>query len=286
MPESALSALTRTAFVSRPLRSTTVARVAANANPATYTDLTGDSGTAPDITSVVVSSDATNQITFRINVVKLVVPSDGHVVIAIDSDQNAATGYQGIDYMFLGDLSTNSFTVGRWNGSTFAETHEFTANASTNDSGLSFSINSSELGNTTGFNFWARTVQGSDVSAGHYDDAPDQGSWNYQLAPTAPLTLTVGLTHASKARAGKPFVALIEVVRSDGADTSLSPADVSCTATVGARALKAKTTVGEGPAAGCGWLLPKKSRGKTLHASVTAALDGATITKILTARIR
>jgi hypothetical protein len=263
-----------------------VARVGANANPASYDDAAGDSGTAPDITSVVVSNDAGNQITFRINVAKLVVPSDGHVLIAIDTDQNASTGYHGIDYMFVGDLSTNSFAVARWSGSDFGETSDSTAGARTDDTGLTFSINSSELGNTTSFSFWARTIHGSDVSAGNYDDAPDQGAWDYQLGSTAPLRLSVGLSTVGKARAGKPFVAVIEVVRSDGADTTLNPGDVSCAARAGATPLKARTTVADGPAAGCGWLLPKKSRGKTLHASITAALDGATVTKTFTRKIR
>lgn len=84
MIRSRLSALGRSAFAAP--RRFVVARVGANANPATYDDAAGDGGTAPDITSVVVSNDAANQITFRVNVTKLVVPSDGHVLIAIDSD--------------------------------------------------------------------------------------------------------------------------------------------------------------------------------------------------------
>src|SRR5437773_8906982 len=84
------------------------AHIVANANPATYTDPAGDSGTAPDITGVVVSNDAKNQITFRVNVAQLVVPSDNRVLIAIDSDQNASTGAVGIDYLLIGDLSDNS----------------------------------------------------------------------------------------------------------------------------------------------------------------------------------
>src|SRR5207253_235029 len=57
-----------------------VARLDAN-TPTTFTDPTGDSGTAPDISSVVVSNDATRTITFRINVDKLVVPSDVRFLI-------------------------------------------------------------------------------------------------------------------------------------------------------------------------------------------------------------
>jgi hypothetical protein len=263
-----------------------VARVEANANPATYDDATGDGGTAPDITSVVVSNDAANQITFRINVAKLVVPSDGHVLIAIDSDQDAATGYRGVDYMFLGDLSTNSFGVARWNGSDFGQAPAATAGARTDDTGLTFSINSNDLGNTAALSFWARTIHGSDVSPGNFDDAPDAGTWDYQLGASAPLRLTAGPVLAGKARAGKPFLAAMTVDRSDGADTNLRPGDVTCAARAGTIALKARTVVAAGPAAGCGWLLPKRSRGKTLHASIRAVLDGATVTKTFNARIR
>jgi hypothetical protein len=167
---SAMPALRPVAVAAR--RRFVVAHVGANADPVTYNDATGDGGTAPDITSVVVSNDAAKQITFRINVTKLVVPSDGRVLIAIDSDQNTATGYQGTDYMFLGDLSTNSFGVGRWNGSDFGQTPDSTASARNDDTSLTFSINSSELGNTSGLSFWTRTIHGSDVSPGNYDDAP------------------------------------------------------------------------------------------------------------------
>jgi len=284
VPESVPSVLTRTAVVSR-LRPTTVARVGANTNPATYPDPTSDSGTAPDITSVVVSNDANNQITFRVNVASLVVPSDARVLLAIDSDQNASTGASGTDYLLLADLSNNTFGLARWDGSTFVGTPSTTATASNDSGGITFSVNASELGNTKGFNFWVRTLQGTTVVAGNHDDAPDSGSWNYQLGPAAALTLSVELSHASRARAGKPFVAVITVARSDTVLADLSVEDVTCAATVGGRRLAAGSPLALGPAATCGWRLPKKSKGKTLHASITINLDGAAVTKTFTARI-
>lgn len=266
--------------------SLTPLRVAANANPATFTDAAGDSGTAPDITSVVVSNDANKRITFRINVSKLVVPSNGIVAIAIDSDQNRNTGPQGIDYVFLGDLSNNSFGVGQWDGSKFVDAQAPSASASTDPSGQTFSINSTDVGNTTGFNFWARTLQGDTVAAGNHDDAPDAGTWNYQLGAASPLELTAQLFHASKAKAGKPFVAVITVDRSDGTVADVTPDDVTCAATVAGRPLRNGLTVAVGPAVGCSWQLPKRSKGKTLRASITVNLDGATVTKRLTVRIK
>jgi hypothetical protein len=273
------------AVSSLPL-STAPARSAANANPATYTDTTGDGGSAPDITSVVVSNDANNRITFRINVANLVVPSTSTIGIAIDSDQNATTGSQGIDYIFLGDPSHNSFGVARWNGSGFVDAQPASATASTDETGLTFSINSTDLGNTTAFNFWARTLKGDSVAAGNHDDAPDVGTWNYQLGPAGSLKLTAQLFHLSKARAGKPFVAVFTVDRSDGAVADITLDDVSCAATIAGRPLQNGLAVALGPAVGCSWLLPKHSKGKRLRASITVNLDGATVTKRLTTRVR
>src|ERR671930_1758015 len=65
---------------------------AANANPATYADPGGDSGSAPDITSVVVSNDTNNRISLRVNVTKLDVPSDNSLLLAVDNNRNGATG--------------------------------------------------------------------------------------------------------------------------------------------------------------------------------------------------
>ena len=92
--------------------------------------------------------------------------------------------------------------------------------------------------------------------------------------------------HASKARAGKPFVAVITVDRSDGTAADVTLDDVTCTATIDRRPLKNGFPVAVGPAVGCSWQLPKRSKGKTLHASITVNLDGATVTKKLSARIR
>jgi hypothetical protein len=253
---------------------------------ATYPDLTGDSGTAPDITSVAVSSDPENQITFRVNVVKLALPSDGHVVIAIDSDQNAATGYEGVDYMFLADLSSNDFLVARWNGSDFAFRKMSTAAASTDATGVSFSINARELGRTTGFSFFARTVVGTNVAAGHYDDAPDVGEWTYELGGASALTLTVEDPIASKARAGKRLVVFITVVRSDGKQAEVTYGEITCVATIAGRSLPAIAIPTYGPAAGCSWRLPKRSNGRTLHAAIAVTVDGATVTQTFSTQIK
>ena len=283
---STSSLLPPTVFAARSLRPAAVARVGANANPATYTDPTGDGGTAPDIQTVVVSNDDNGTYTFRINVATLTLPSDVVVLLAMDTDQNPATGASGFDYIVACDESNDSVALFQWNGSQFVTAPASTLSASDDNVGVTVSFNRSDIGNASGLNFRAETVGGPNPAAGHLDLAPDTGTWNYQLGPAAALTLSVELAHASKARAGKPFVAVITVARSDGALADVTVDDVTCAATVGRRALHAGSTVALGPAVGCAWRLPKKSRGKTLHASVTVTLDGATVTKKFTARIK
>jgi hypothetical protein len=282
----AWSRLSSNALVGVRDRATVVTKTGANANPATYDDPTGDNGSAPDITSVVVSNDGNGQVSFRINVAKLVVPSNVNIGIAIDSDQNPSTGSRGIDYLFLADLSQNSYGLGRWNGTDFVDASASTAAVSTDDTGLTFSINKSELGNTSGVNFWTRSLEGPTPAAGHMDDAPDAGTWAYQLGPASALKLTIELSHATKAKAGRPYVAVIAVGRSDGATAEVTSADVSCKATVGTRQLRSSTVVALGPAVTCSWRLPKGSTGKIIHASITVSLDGATVSKRFTAKIK
>jgi hypothetical protein len=77
-----------------------------SAGTATYLDSSGDGGTAPDITSVVVSRDAERRINFRVNLAQPV-RSAGRLAIAIDSDEDAATGYGGFDAMFVVDLASD-----------------------------------------------------------------------------------------------------------------------------------------------------------------------------------
>lgn len=256
------------------------------ATTVTYTDPAGDSGTAPDIRSVVVSSDARHQITFRINVAKLAVASNCRIVIGVDADQNAATGYGGFDYMFMADLSRNDLVETRWSDSDVAYPDMSSATASADAGGLTFSINAGELGQTTGFSFFVRAVAGNRIVAGHYDDAPNEGVWTYRLDGASTLTLTAADPIASKARAGKRFIAFITVLRADGAQSEVTYGDVACSATVAGRSLQATAIPTYGPAAGCSWRVPKQARGRILHAAVTVTLEGATVTQTFTARIK
>jgi hypothetical protein len=258
----------------------------ASPNPETFADPAGDSGTAPDVTSVLVANGASGQVIFRVTVTDLVVPSDSRVLVAIDSDRNPSTGHDGTDYLLIYDLSDAGFVLARWDGSQFVDTPESTLGAGHDENSVIFSVNASELGNTTGFDFWVRTVQGSAFDTAHEDNAPDKGTFTYELGPSAVPQLTVPRSHATKARAGKPFIAVVTVARADGVPMDLTLEDLTCKATAGSRALRVGFADALGPDAGCLWNLGRKTRGKTIRASVTIRLDGATVTKTFTAKIK
>ncbi len=88
---------------------------AINAPPTNFTDPTGDSGTAPDITNVSVTNDDHGLYTFTISFATPYVNADT-LALAIDSDNNDNTGDPqalGADYVFADDYSSHSFDARR-----------------------------------------------------------------------------------------------------------------------------------------------------------------------------
>jgi hypothetical protein len=262
-----------------------------NSSPATFTDPNGDSGTAPDIENVAVSNDANGQITFRVNVAKLAVPSPVQIIVAIDGDQNAATGPSGTDYLLLADVATNTFGVGHWNGTDFVDVSAPTATASNDSAGVTFLINRSDLGNPTGLNFWVRAFDGPEAVAGHFDDAPDRGTWNYQLESAAPLKLAVAAFAVPKSvKAGKALTAVMAATRSDTGKLVGNEGRVQCRATIGGKPLRLLTSgfvkVGSQSGAGCSWRVPNNARKKTIHGLITISYQGADVSRRFVAKVK
>src|SRR3954468_1461037 len=156
--------------------------VAPAAGTGRYTDPTGDAGAAPDITGVSVSSDAAGQIEFTIAIADLPAPADVTTLLFLNTDLSAATGspaHVGADYVFAVSESDSSYSFGRWTGSDWDFGTPFTTvGVSSGRRGVSISVNRSELGNTSGLNFWTRTVSGTG-GPGAVDTAPEDGTWNY-----------------------------------------------------------------------------------------------------------
>lgn len=244
----------------------------------TYPDRTGDSGTAPDISGVTVASGPDGQILFRISIVNLPSPADVRTVLVLDTDMNEATGSPnsiGADFLFIVDESDQTYGFARWNGSDWDwETPYSTVSVNVGSTGVTISVNRSELGNTEKFNFWARTIEG-EFADGRHDDAPDDGTWNYSLASRGPdiQAVLVATNPGFGPKAGKPFtvsVAGLRVPSTGVAPLLPQPDSYVCRATLAGKALAGRGT------GGCTWTIPKTAERKQLRVILTVSYQGAT----------
>jgi hypothetical protein len=170
------------ALVSR-LTQLALTQISAATAPAMFSDPSGDSGAAPDITSVAVSNTQAGQITFQVTIANEATLSPGAVIfVNIDSDQNPATGAPGYlgadDYLIIGLAS--GAAAARWDGSTWVQAPLPSLTASYANGVATFSLNKFDIGNPTGFNFYV-DAQADTSNTSAADFAPDSGIWNYQL---------------------------------------------------------------------------------------------------------
>jgi hypothetical protein len=251
-----------------------------------YADAIGDGAGAPDITGVTVQSDAAGQILFQIQIVDLPSPADVRTFLLLNTDMNVDTGApdsDGADYYFVVDESDNTYWFARWDGADWAETAYSTVRVSTNQTGVTISVNRSELGNTEAFTFWTRTRAGA-PDANQADTAPERGSWHYALAASGPAIESVLVTTKPSfgPRAGKAFTVTPLGVRLPEAARPLiapHPDSYTCRARLAGKALK-----GTGKQ-GCTWKLDRKARGKRLVVDLTVSYQGASLTTRLEYRV-
>ena len=261
-----------------PTRAAQTHRGFANTNPATFVDTQNDSGTAPDLRTVVASNDTAGAFKFRINVSKLTFPSNVLVSLALDTDQNAGTGSGGFDYIVVCDESNDTVVLRRWDGSQFVPASAPTLSASDDATGVTITLNRTDIGNTGALNFRAETSEGGG-GPGHQDFAPDSGAWSYAL--TAPLTLSIASFKApTTVSPGKSFLVRMLAMRSDTGEfvSDENGGLVSCRATVGGKLLRARTAgfmeTTSPEQAACLWRAPTKANHKTIRGSITLRIDG------------
>lgn len=240
-----------------------------------YTDPAGDSGTAGDITAVTVAGDkASGQLLFRITGTNIASSETAPLILDIDSDANPLTGditFNGMDYEF--DIDNTSYGFFHWNGSDWVATPDLSVQVSGGTTQILISVNRSELGNTSSFNFFSIAFNAADRA---FDLAPNQGAFNYSLDANGPQILSVDVkkTPAAGPRAGKRFVIVPTGLKlpPDGQliPPTIVPTSYSCTAKLGTKKLATGTGV-------CSIAIPKKkAKGKKLTVLLTVNYQGAT----------
>jgi hypothetical protein len=242
-----------------------------------YTDPSGDNSSAADITGITVLSDkTTGQIIFRVSGTNLSTAANQATLLAVDSDANPFTGdssLNGADYAFGVDDTGYDFV--HWNGSDWVEAPSSTVHVCCVHGGdtMTFSVNRSELGNSSEFNFEAATVN-TDTKA--TDEAPDDGMYNYSLTAGGPDIRNVAvLTRpASGPKAGRLFVitpvGLTLPPNGDFIPLVPQPDGYRCRATIAGRAVPGAGT------GGCTLRIAKRTRGKRLNVVLTVTYEGAT----------
>jgi hypothetical protein len=263
---------------------------AAYAPPASFTDPAGDAGTAPDVTGVGVTNDQSGLYTFTVSLASDY-GDDAEFYLYLDSDKNPQTGDPenlGADYVVYDDHASHSAGLYKWTGSDWDDTSEDTMSFEISSSlrELTISVGKSELGGSTGFNFFA-VSDNADGSDGHFDDVPSgTGALAYAFQKTLKLTLAGVQTVVMKAQ--HRLIVAAAAVRSDTGATVGADGAVTCHANGGARALPVSTKAfvsagsGKGSAAVCQFVLPKKH--VKLSATITISYGGATVTKTVSAK--
>jgi hypothetical protein len=256
------------------------------ASSGNYTDPAGDSSTAGDVVSVTVAGDkASGQLLFRITGTNIASSETNLLFLEIDSDANPLTGDitdNGSDYEFGVDNSSYGFF--HWNGSDWVATSDLSVQISGGTTQILISVNRSDLGNSSLFNFFAWTFNVTDRAT---DNAPDQGAFNYSFEANGPQinSVEVKTTPAGGPRAGKRFVIAPTGLKlpPDRQTTTptILPESYSCTAKLGAKRLAGSGT------GGCSIAVPKKnSRGKRLTVVLTVKYQDATKAVTLTFKVK
>jgi len=241
-----------------------------------YTDPAGDSGAAGDITSVTVAGDkGGGALLFKITGTNLASSEKNVLFLNIDSDANPLTGdltSSGADYSFV--MDDGSYWFDRWDGAHWVEAPRSTVRITGGTTQIMLSINRSEIGNSSDFNFNATTLSLSEIA---FDAAPNDGGYNYSFEANGPQidSVDVQTTPSTGPRAGKRLVVVPTGLKlpPDGRAiaTPVLPESYSCIAKLGAKQLAGS---GKG---GCTIAVPKKkARGKRLTVQLTVTYQGVT----------
>jgi hypothetical protein len=271
---------------------------AAAANSAKFTDPSGDSGSAPDVTTVAVANDNAGVLSLTVSVPNRASLSDvDGIRLLVDVDSNSGTGAPGgWEYEF--GWIQGAAVLSRWDGSQFATVTPASFKGSYADAQAKASVNLSDIGGPTAFSLIVTTT--GDGGDSFPELAPDSSSWAYSTVaatpppppppPTGPpppplrQRLTAGKLQTSRAQAGKAFAVSMRV--KDPVTGKGVKGTVTCAAKLAGKTLRASrkssSTTGR---AGCMWQLPRTARDKLLKGSITERYKGAKVSRSFSKRV-
>jgi hypothetical protein len=270
---------------------------AATANQLSLADPANDSGTAPDITAVSVTSDDTGLVRFRVEIPNRpgLLPDDDLFLI-IDADDDGTTGDHGWDFQVR--VTAAGAELVRFDGEDdyFRVPLGRRSSYAYGGSGFDLVLGREALGMTAGFEFYA-AARGS--ASGEPEELAPDGDETWWFPLRLPYDLYVSPLRSrfdpadTRPRAGRAWSLSLRAVRAD-TGAPLAVGTVSCSGRLGAKALPQRRGrfvrilipgLGDRTTAVCGgWMLPKGARGKQVSATITVSHGGKSLSRTLTGR--
>lgn len=250
----------------------------------TWSDPVGDSGTAPDITSVQVSnSDDGALITFVITVRMRAGTWIGAIVDPVEGGWPANKPR----YIVIGVESGGSLTTTVYDYSSRQVIPGISVEAAVSADTARFSFAASALAIRDSFSFRLRS---GDTATLNTDEVPNSsGALTYFFSkPTPPVVakpvIAKPTTVPVTPRAGKRLTVSFKLTRSD-TGAPLTEGTMSCDPTIEGKKL-GHTEVFEASTARVSFVIPKSARGRQLKIQVTVTLGGRSASRIATFRVR
>ena len=258
------------------------------------TDTSGDSGTAPDLTTATVSNDNEGKLTWRIGIGNR--PSfaaPDFVSIYIDADA-ADTGEEGFEFLIQHDPS-QGVALFKWAGSQWEDARSRTVAAAYANGLLEISIDFRELGSESlVFWFYSDTVPVASDSL--WDAAPNGDDVHFFFVRVPLLFQSFG--KPARVTAGRTATVSLDLwtdsdrrgvvtctgrygakrIRGTGSWASVTVSVPTSDGSVAPLAYKGKAT--------CRFAIPRAAKGKALTLRVAATKGGATVFRTHAARAR
>jgi hypothetical protein len=272
MPRAILVAL---ALAALALPAGSSASVTNHGNPAQTPDPIGDSGTAPDISSVLIGNNLARTIRFEITIANrttLIQDSD-LIAVFVDVDRNGTTDYEIHAFGNTGLEMVRPTASGaeRVAAPSLARIWDTTGK-------LTIRVSSADLGNASSFDYYVGTGVLSGGTAAIQDYAPD-GNVVFVYELSTPHIDGVAPLLSAKPRAGKKFRVAGASVHFETNEESRAES-VRCSAKLAGKALRG---TGNG---GCTFALPRSAKGKRLSLTITATFQGQSATITSSLRVR
>jgi hypothetical protein len=255
-------------------------------------DAVGDSGTAPDLTTLSMENDDTGKLTWKIGLGNRTAwaPPD-YIQIPIDADGLDSTGPNGGFEFAIEAHTQNGTRLFHFSGLDYERVDSKTLTSSFADGVLSISIDFRELG-TQFPRFFLYSDTFPPESDNFWDEAPAPPQ-SYLFQAVVPLLLD-SFKPPKSARAGAALPVSVSVWTDDQASPT-----ISCKARAGRKTVTGKSSwaaisiissegrdVARKGVAGCRFAVTRALRGKTLAVTLTLTKEGVTLKQSFTKKIR